>query len=154
MTPKILIDLDVFTKAVWDKKEGANEFLDAVRSEFSVVTPVAILFYIIRNWRYKKLVDRIFNKMDKLTTFYVGVAQTNLKSVRLTNLPLRILTRRLSRSAQISEEDAGIAVYATINEADFLATYNRRHLKRNEHAIKEFFKNYNLRAPDILVPKN
>lgn len=111
---KVLIDLNVYIAAEWDKKKEAIEFLGKVR-KYNVITPVLILFYILRNWKYRKLVDKIFNVIDKVTTTYVGTAKTNLRSIQLVNLPLRIFVRRISKTVGIPLDDARLIAYAALN---------------------------------------
>jgi predicted nucleic acid-binding protein len=148
---KVLIDLNVYIAAEWDKKKEAIEFLGKVR-KYNVITPVLILFYILRNWKYRKLVDKIFNVIDKVTTTYVGTAQTNLKSIQLVNLPLRIFVRRISKTVGIPLDDARLIAYAALNEAEFLVTYDKKHLKNKEKEIADFLKKYNLLPLKIILP--
>jgi predicted nucleic acid-binding protein len=148
---KVLIDLNVYIAAEWDKKKEAIEFLGKVR-KYNVIPPVLILFYILRNWKYRKLVDKIFNVIDKVTTTYVGTAQTNLKSIQLVNLPLRIFVRRISKSVGIPLDDARLIAYAALNEAEFLVTYDKKHLKNKEKEIADFLKKYNLLPLKIILP--
>jgi len=148
---KVLIDLNVYIAAEWDKKKEAIEFLGKVR-KYNVITPVLILFYILRNWKYRKLVDKIFNVIDKVTTTYVGTAQTNLKSIQLVNLPLRIFVRRISKTVGIPLDDARLIAYAALNEAEFLVTYDKKHLKNKEREIADFLKKYNLLPLKIILP--
>jgi len=136
---KVLIDLNVYIAAEWGKKKEAIEFLGKVR-KYNVITPVLILFYILRNWKYRKLVDKIFNVVDKVTTTYVGTAQTNLKSIQLVNLPLRIFARRISKTVGIPLDDARLIACAVLNEAEFLVTYDKKHLKNKEKEIVDFLK--------------
>jgi predicted nucleic acid-binding protein len=148
---KVLIDLNVYIAAEWDKKKEAIEFLGKVR-KYNVITPVLILFYILRNWKYRKLVDKIFNVIDKVTTTYVGTAKTNLKSIQLVNLPLRIFVRRISKTVGIPLDDARLIAYAALNEAEFLVTYDKKHLKNKEKEIADFLKKYNLLPLKIILP--
>jgi predicted nucleic acid-binding protein len=148
---KVLIDLNVYIAAEWDKKKEAIEFLGKVR-KYNVITPVLILFYILRNWKYRKLVDKIFNVIDKVTTTYIGTAQTNLKSIQLVNLPLRIFVRRISKTVGIPLDDARLIAYAALNEAEFLVTYDKKHLKNKEKEIADFLKKYNLLPLKIILP--
>lgn len=57
------------------KYPEAIEFLKKAR-KFYVITPVVTLFYILRNWKFKRLVDKIFHRMDEITSEYVGIRQT------------------------------------------------------------------------------
>lgn len=60
---KLLIDLDVVTVSIWDKKgknvELAVEFTDRVKNrEFYVITPFFLL-ELVSKWKYSQLKDYI-----------------------------------------------------------------------------------------------
>ena len=150
---KVLIDLDVITTAIWDRNKESLEFLSyAEQGKYTISTPLFLLFHILRNWKYKKLADRIFKEFDKITDIFLQESKINKELEQKTGLTLRLLIRKASKELDINPQDATIVLYASLSLVDEIITYNRKHMKNKEKEIGEFLKKYNLHVPKIALP--
>lgn len=75
MKKKILIDLDVVTVSIWDKKglqvEVANKFIERVKKrEFHVITPFFLL-ELVSKWKHERL-------KQSIKEFYLNQSHTLL----------------------------------------------------------------------------
>lgn len=153
MRPKVLIDLDVLTRVVWNKKEEAAEFLSRVkRGEYTCAFPLFLIIYILRNWKYKKLVDRMVSEIDETATEFLRTSVAKKLITEKTKMPLRIFIKRGSRALGINRQDFTLVTFASIFQAEYLVTYNRVHLKGRQEEISKYLTKYNLNAPEIVFP--
>jgi hypothetical protein len=150
---KILIDLDILTTALWDRKKESIEFLKEVeKGRYKVLTPLYFLYHILRKWEFKKLADKIFKQYDLLTDIFLQESKTAEKVLKKTRIPLRALAKKMVKGIKIKLEDAYLVLYSSIWESDFLVTYNKKHLVNKEKEITEFLKKYGLYHPKIILP--
>ena len=152
---KIIVDLDVVTVSIWDKK-GENvrlavEFIDRVKQkEFEVITPFYLLEHLIK-WKYVTL-------KEKIEEFYLKNSDSLLTNEdvdeRIDSLEIddeKILLELQSNN--VKEEDAFIALITSIFKLDYLVTFNRRHLKNKKNQINEVLKKHGLAAIKIVGPE-
>jgi len=72
MKKKILIDLDVVTTAIWDKKKESLDFIERVKKgEFVVYTPFAMLD-TLSSWEHETLKKAIKEFYDVYSTTFLG----------------------------------------------------------------------------------
>ena len=154
MKKKILIDLDVITTGRWDKKgekpELARRFMERVEGkEFEVVTPF-ILLEMVAKWRYQEL-------KDSIEEFYLKNTDRMLTNEDLDRMIENIgiddekVLLELEKE-NIKDEDALLALVASIFGLDYLTTLNRKHLRGKETEINEILKKYKLRTIQIVYP--
>jgi len=147
---KIMIDLDIVTTALWDKKKESLEFLERVKKgKFRVYTPFAILD-TLSSWRYESLKDSIKGFYDVYSTRIISAEEYVEKSSGL-KIDGKKVADALSK-AGVKEEDALLVVISAIFELDAIVTYNRKHLHINKDRINEILRRHGLNEISILLP--
>ncbi|MEK6887714.1 MAG: hypothetical protein AABX14_02085 [Candidatus Aenigmatarchaeota archaeon] len=147
---KIMIDLDVVTTAIWDKKRESLEFLERVKKgEFSVYTPFAILD-TLSSWQHEGLKDSIKGFYELYSTRIISAEEYLEKSSGM-----KIDGKKVSddlAKVGIKEEDALLVVVSAIFGLDAIVTYNRKHLHKNKDIINEILRRHKLNEICILLP--
>ena len=154
MKKKILIDLDVITTGLWDKKgekpELARRFMERVEGkEFEVVTPF-ILLEMVAKWRYQELKDSIEEFYLKNTDIMLTNEDLD-KKIEAMGIDDEEVLLKLENE-NIKDEDALLALVASMFDLDYLTTLNRKHLRGKETEINEILKKYKLRTIQIVYP--
>lgn len=147
---KILIDLNVFTAAEWDKNKEAIEFLEKAKS-YEVYEPLFFVYHIARRWEYKKLADKIVKRIDELKSRIMLFSELDEKIRAKCKLSLKELTIKAIKKLKIKTEDFWLVLFASANNA-LLVTYNRKDLKDKEKEINDFLKENNLDTIEIRLP--
>ena len=152
---KILIDLDVVTVAIWDKKglqvEIANKFINRVeKKEFYVINPFFLIELALK-WKHQELREDIkefyvsySNKLISDTEFKEKVKELNINAEKII---------KLLESYDIKEEDSVLVLVASIFDLDYLVTFNRKHLKNKKEAINRILKENGLKTIKIIGPE-
>ncbi len=151
----IMIDLDVVTVSIWDKK-GENvklavKFVNRVKNrEFYVVTPFYLLEHLTK-WRHISL-------KDKIEDFYIKNSDKMITNedldIKIDNLEIddeKILLEL--QSNDVKEEDAFIVLIASIFGVGHLITFNRKHLRNKKKEINEVLKRNGLKTIEISGPE-
>ena len=150
---KIIIDLDVVTVGKWDKgKNGdlARKFIIRVeKGEFEMLTPY-ITLDLINEWKHTALVKEIREFYDIYSQDIISVINLEEKIIKL-KVDRKALTSDL-KSYYIKDEDIILVIIASIFDADYLVTFNRKHLKNNEVKINNVLQKYKLRTIKIALP--
>lgn len=153
MRPKVLIDLDVITTKVWDRRQDTIEFLDKVkRGEYMCTFPLFLIVHILRKWAYKKLVDKIIREIDEVTTEFLRSSVVEEAVERKTGMPSRVFIKKGFRKLDINKQDFTLVVFASVYEIDFLVTYNKTHLLQRQEDVEKFLRKFNLKSPKIISP--
>jgi len=147
---KILIDLNVFTAAEWDKSKEAIEFLEKAKN-YEVYEPLFFVYHIARRWEYKKLADKIVKRIDELKSRIMLFSELNEKIKPKCKLSLKEFTIKAIKKLKIKTEDFWLVLFASASNA-LLVTYNRKDLKDKEKEINNFLKENNLDAIGIRLP--
>ena len=147
---KILIDLNVFTAAEWDKNKEAIEFLEKAKS-YEIYEPLFFVYHIARRWEYKKLADKIVKRIDELKSRIMLFSELDEKIRAKCKLSLKELTIKAIKKLKIKTEDFWLVLFASANNA-LLVTYNRKDLKDKEKEINDFLKENNLDTIEIRLP--
>ena len=150
---KIIVDLDVTTVAKWDKGEngdlGRKFIIRVEKGEFDMLTPYIILD-LINEWKHTALVKEIREFYDIYSQNIISVINLEEKIIKL-NVDMKALTSDL-KSYYIKDEDIILVIIVSIFDADYLVTFNRKHLKNNEVKINNVLQKYKLRTIKIALP--
>lgn len=155
MKKRIIVDLDVVTVSIWDKKgenvDLAVNFIGRVKNrEFYVITPFFLLELVAR-WRYDQLKDHIEEFYLKFTDQMLSNEDLDEKIDSLDIDDKKVITEL--QDSGIKGEDSLLVLTASIFEADYLITFNRIHLKNKKQAINEVLKNNGLEPIKIIGPE-
>lgn len=146
---KIIVDLDVVTIAFWDKKDE-SKLIEGIKSgRFAMLTPYIILEHLSK-WNHRKLADEIA-RFYEVYSFQITTAQNILDKADDKYIEYRKLLMELV-GIGVKEEDVVLVIVASIFDADYLVTFNRKHLKNNEVKINEVLKKNGLKAIKIVLP--
>lgn len=149
---RILIDLDVVTVAIWDKKEDAIEFINRIASgEFILYTPF-ILLDLVGKWKHQKLREQILNFYDNNSDVIITTKSYEEKIIKI-KVDDKKLTKELL-SSSIKEEDVLLIIFTSIFDLDYLVTFNRKHLLGKAKIINEVLKKYGIKTIKIVSPKD
>ena len=152
---KIIIDLDIVTVSIWDKK-GENvklavKFINRVKNkEFQTVTPFYLLGHL-EKWRYISLKEKIEDFYIKNSDKMVTNDDIDAKIDDLEIDDEKILLELQSNG--VKEEDAFIVLIASIFDIDNLITFNRKHLRNKKREINEVLKKNGLKTIQISGPE-
>ena len=155
MKKKIIVDLDVVTVALWDKKgkntDIAKRFLERIaKGEFYVATPFFLIETVLK-WNYKALKQSIKN-------FYVRYSNKLFTDEEIKdtyeNLDIDYvkIIYELENSG-IKKEDAALIFVASIFSFDYLVTFNRVHLKNKKEVANKILKKWKLPSIEIVSPE-
>jgi len=152
---KIIIDLDVVTVSIWNKRgkqvEIANNFIDRVKKGgFYVITPFFLL-ELVSKWKYSQLKDYIEEFYLKFTNNMLSNEDLD-KRIDSINIDDEKIIAELKNNG-VKGEDSLLVLVASIFDADYLITFNRIHLKNKREAINEVLKKNGIRAIDIIGPE-
>ncbi|MBI4170474.1 MAG: hypothetical protein HY514_02180 [Candidatus Aenigmarchaeota archaeon] len=152
---KIIVDLDVVTVSIWDKK-GANvkaavSFTERVKKgEFHVVTPYFLLELVSR-WKYSELKDYIEEFYLKNTDEMLTNEDLDKRFASMNIDDKRILTELTNRD--IKGEDSLLVLVASAFGVDYLVTFNRVHLHNKKSIINEVLEKNGTRTIEIAGPE-
>jgi len=152
---KIIVDLDVVTVSIWDKKgenvELAIRFINRIKNkEFYVLTPFFLL-ELVSKWRYSQLKDHIEEFYLKFTDKMLSNEDVDEKIDLIAIDDEKIITEL--KNKDVKGEDSLLALVASIFEVEYLITFNRVHLKNKKDAINEVLKKNGLRTIKIAGPE-
>ena len=155
MKKKVIIDLDIITVGIWDKKgenpKLATKFINRVKNkEFYVTTPFFLL-ELVSKWRYSRLKDYIED-------FYIKFTDEMLSNEDLDNKidSMNIDDKKILHELVINgvkDEDSLLVLVASIFDADYLITFNRVHLKNKKQTINEVLGKNGLKSIRIAGPE-
>ncbi|MBI2139449.1 hypothetical protein HYU14_00880 [Candidatus Woesearchaeota archaeon] len=148
---KILIDLDVITVALWNKKKEIVSFIERVKEgEFEVYTPYSLMD-LVEQWRDARLRNNIKEFYALYSTEIVSLQRLkNLIEERAINETALI---EVLKTKEIKEEDILLVVVTALMNLDFLVTLNRKHLKNKEEVINAILSNHGLKKVKIISPE-
>ena len=155
MKRKIIIDLNIVTVSIWDKKgenvKLAGKFINRVKNkEFYVLTPFFLL-ELVSKWRYSKLKDYIEDFYIKFTDKILSNEDLDEKIDSMNINDKKILTEL--KNNLIKGEDSLLVLVAVIFDADYLVTFNRVHLKNKKEIINEVLNRNGLKNIKIVGPE-
>ncbi|MBI2575263.1 hypothetical protein HYV82_05255 [Candidatus Woesearchaeota archaeon] len=150
---KLIVDLDVVTVAKWDKSKNGDlgrQFVMRIeQGEFEMIVPYMLLD-LISEWKHTKLAKEIKGFYEIYSTEIISAINLEAKIVRM-NVDRKALTLNL-KSYGIKGEDIILVIIACVFDADYLVTFNRKHLKNNEVKINDALRKYGLRTIKIVLP--
>ena len=149
MKKKIIVDLDVVTLAVWDKKDEAKLIEKIKSGVFDMAVPYIILEHLSK-WSYRKLAIEISSFYEKYS-YKIVTAQNILEKTKEMNLDYGTLLMQLI-DIGVKEEDVILVIIASIFDMDHLITFNRKHLKNNEKEINEVLRKNGIKTIKIALP--
>ena len=151
---KIIVDLDVVTVAKWDKGKngdlGRKFLLRIEQKELDMTTPFYLLGHLDK-WEHVTLKEQIEDFYLKNSAAMLTNEDVDAKIDSLGVDDVSILLEL--QSNDIKEEDAFIAMAASLFEIDYLVTLNRKHLRNKEGKINEVLKKNGLKAIRIVGPE-
>ena len=155
MKKKIIIDLDIVTVSIWDKKgkqvETAREFIEKVENkEFNVGTPF-LLIEVVMKWKHETLKNSIkefyVKNSDRLFT------DTEIKEkCEDLDIDYNHALNELE-NAGIKKEDAALVLITSLFSFECLVTFNRIHLKNKKEEANRILKEWKLPTIQILGPE-
>ena len=156
MAKKIIVDLDIVTMALWNKKgedtQLARRFINRVEEgEFDVVTPFVMLELLTR-WKYSALVENIQQFYLKNTKVFITNEDID-KKLDLLNVDDKKVLSAL-KAAGVKGEDALLALITSIFEIDCLVTFNRKHLKSKRERINGVLTENGVKTVRIIGPED
>jgi len=152
---KIVVDLDVVTISIWDKKgkqvEIANKFIKRIKNkEFYVINPFFLIELVLK-WKHQKLSEDIkefyINYSDKLISDTEFKEKSKEQNINVGSI-IKIL-----ESHEIKEEDSVLILSASIFNLDYLITFNRKHLRNKKETINKILKENELKTIKIIGPE-
>ena len=147
---KILVDLDVVTVSIWDKKDDTIKFLNRIKAgEFEVYTPYS-LFDLLDKWKYENLRNKI-KEFYELYSTEVITAQKLVEKLDKSKINEASITNDLKKE-QIKEEDILLIIITSAFDLDFLITLNRKHLKNKKEVINRVLQKYSFKPIEIVLP--
>ena len=151
---KIIVDLDVVTVAKWDKGKngdlGRKFLLRIEQKELDMTTPFYLIGHLDK-WEHVTLKEQIEDFYLKNSAAMLTNEDVDAKIDSLGVDDVSILLEL--QSNDIKEEDAFIAMAASLFEIDYLVTLNRKHLRNKEGKINEVLKKNGLKAIRIVGPE-
>ncbi len=149
-----LSDLDVVTVAFWDKGKNGNLgrglVLRIKQKELDMITPFYLLEHLTK-WRHITLKEQIEDFYIKNSSKLLTNEDVDTKIDELGIDDIRVLLELQSKG--IKEDDAFIVLVTSIFDADYLVTFNRKHLRNKEKEINEVLKKNELRTIRIVGPE-
>ncbi len=151
---RIMVDLDVITVAYFPsndlRKEYCLSFIErANKGEFEIITP-SNFEILLRKWKFRELRDKILDFYKDATTKFIDkieiIAGLNIKKISFDEIEEEF------KSQGIKEEDILIILIASIQDLDYVISYNRKHLKNMEKKINEVLKRNGLSEIRIMSP--
>ena len=152
MRPLMVIDLDVVTVHLWkgSQAEEAEAFIEKVESRyFKVIVPYTLI-ELAKKWRYIELKKKVIEFYRKnATEISAEDVKEKLEGFRINDkeLALSLVARG------IKEEDAALVIIASLFKADYLVTFNRKHLRNKERPICEVLNDFSLPEIKIRTPQ-
>lgn len=152
---KIVVDLDIITVAMWDKKGAsshlARELMGRIeKGEFDMVTPFIILEMLSR-WRYSALAEDIQQFYLKYTKEFITNEDLDVRLDLLKVDDEKILSELKTNG--VKGEDALLALMTAVFDIDYLITFNRKHLKGKKELIKRIMIKNDVRPIQIIGPE-
>ncbi len=152
MRPLIIIDLDVITVHLWkgSQEKEAAKFIEKVESNcFDVIVPYT-LKELAEKWKYADL-------RDKVITFYnENASEISIEEIeeKLESFGVNDKEFVISLITHgIKEEDAALVMVASLFRADYLVTFNKKHLRSKESEICKALSIFNLPKIKIRTPQ-
>lgn len=149
MKRKVIVDLDVTTLAFWDKKDEAKLLEKVRKGAFYMITPYIILEHLSK-WKHRKLAEEIARFYEVYSSEIITAQNIINKTDEIGTDFKKLLLELIS--IRVKEEDAVLVIVSGIFEADYLVTFNRKHLKNNETKINEVLKKNEIKAIRIVLP--
>ncbi|MBI4452045.1 hypothetical protein HY637_01325 [Candidatus Woesearchaeota archaeon] len=149
MKKTIMMDLDVVTVAIWDKKDEMKLLEKIKGNEFAMITPYIILEHLSK-WNYRKLAEEIASFYEKYS-FQIVTAQNIADKTEEMDVDYKKLFIELLNIG-VKEEDIVLVIIVGIFDIDFLVTFNRKHLKSKEKEINEVLRRNGINAIRIVQP--
>ena len=152
---KVLIDLDIVTVNLWDRKgenkKIASDFVKKIgKKYFLVITPFSLLETVAK-WKYNALKDDIEEFYIKNSDQILSNKDVDKKMVELKINDIKIL-ENLEKNG-VKGEDALLILITSIFGIDYLVTFNRKHLRNKEADINKILKEEGLNAIKIIGPE-
>ena len=149
---KIVVDLDVVTVHLWDKgaqAEEASEFIEQVEGKrFKAIVPYTLI-ELAEKWRYVELKKKVISFYEENATL-ISAEEVNKK---LESFGVNDKEFAISLVAHgVKEEDAALVMVASLFKAEYLVTFNRKHLRNKENEICEALRTFNLPEIKIRAP--
>jgi predicted nucleic acid-binding protein len=151
---KILIDVDVVTVALWEKRDErkaeALKFMENIRKNaYFVVTP-AVMIEMISEWRDDTLKNKIIEFYTSVTDEFVDESSV-IEAINSAGTDFEQVAKELL-GKNIKDEDGFLVLAASAKNIDYLVTFNRKHLKNNEALINEILRRNKLNEVKIVMP--
>lgn len=148
---KIVIDLDVVTVALWDndaRSEHARRFVEKAKASFEILVPYTLL-ELARKWRYAELREKVLDFYQSGTEISAPQVEQKFEEFNVNDKELAISLI----SHGVKEEDAALVIIASLFKADFLVTFNRKHLKNKELEINSVLEKFHISKIRICQPQ-
>jgi hypothetical protein len=151
---RILIDLDVVTVALWDKRDErrnvALNFIERINNkEFEVITLSSTL-NLVDKWRHLTLGNSIKQFYIENTSHFIDEIEILEYLQRHKISSNQIIDEILSYN--IKREDVMLILACISTKVKFLVTLNRKHLKGKVKEINKVINNYKLHDINIVYP--
>jgi len=151
---KIIVDLDVVTVGIWKKsderKATALRFMERVEyKEFEVVMLSSTL-NLIEKWKNIELSTSIRNFYSKNTNHFLDDLEI-FDFLRKNNASASAIIDDFLRK-RIKQEDIMLILACVTVKADYLITFNRKHLKNNAETINTILNKYKLHRINVVHP--
>ena len=151
---RILIDLDVVTVALWDKRDErrnvALNFIERINNkEFEVITLSSTL-NLVDKWRHLTLGNSIKQFYIENTSHFIDEIEILEYLQRHKISSNQIIDEILSYN--IKREDVMLILACISTKVKFLVTLNRKHLKGKVKEINKVINNYKLPDINIVYP--
>ncbi|MFB6159435.1 MAG: hypothetical protein ABEJ95_07330 [Candidatus Nanohalobium sp.] len=153
-----VVDIDVFTIALWDKqddrKEHAEEVLEKIESgEIELHIPI-LLFQQIHEWKHSDLATEIAEFQFRYSNELIDVRELeNSIESKTGKLVSKIIEEGMNQLENMKESDLNLVLYTSGMKIDYLITFDKKHLLNRQKELNEFLKNQELPEIEIKSPE-
>ncbi|MFB6209174.1 MAG: hypothetical protein ABEJ56_03475 [Candidatus Nanohaloarchaea archaeon] len=155
---KAVVDIDVFTIALWDKqddrKEHAEEVLKKIENgEIELHIPL-LLFQQIHEWKHGDLATRIAEFQFKHSKELIDVRELeNSIESETGKLVSEIIEEGMDRLENMNESDLNLVLYVSGLKLGHLITFDKKHLLNRQKELNKFLKEQELTEIEIKSPE-
>lgn len=151
---RIVIDLDVITVYLWDndnRADYARSFIEKVKNgAFQVLVPYTLI-ELAEKWSYIELRNNVLRFYESVgTEVKAGQVKQKLDELKVNDKEFAINLISIG----VKEEDAALVMIASLFNADYLITFNRKHLKNKELGINKVLESFRLPKITIRQPQD
>ena len=154
MVKKIVVDLDVVTIGIWKKaderREEALKFMKRIENKEFETVMLSSTLNLVEKWNNIELSTSIKDFYSKNTKHFIDDLEIFNFLHRKGVIASSIIDEFLKKG--IKREDIMLILACIAVNADYLVTFNRKHLKNNADTINSILKKNKLYKINVVHP--